>query len=434
MPKTPRLRLLGLTVGACLLSPAAIAQDDNVAAAAPQTAAPAPTDSADSDSLTKALANAPTDRISHVRGATGPQTHKVRSGDTLWDITGQYLQDPYLWPAVWAQNPHISNPHWIFPGDLVYLRDGNGNDPYGLSSQPGVTALHAGYYTDEELDKAGRVLFSPEEKTLLTYTDEAYVTWKDEQARKDATPGRRYAIYRKMIPAVDSESGDPIAQKIQLVGTLDIIYNDGQSLPTGVITNAYLEISRNDLLLPVDTLLSRVVPAPNGADTQGRIMDVFEVLTQVGEQQYVLLDRGTEDGVQVGNRFMVFEQREGLRHLEPREQTDEEEEAEEQAREKETPEEKERRERQNRSWENPEIRTWPLGSPPEAKPPLGLEEEDIESDEAYHSENFNIEDLPRRLIGEVIVLQVNKKFATGLVTQSVREININHPVRMLQGY
>ena len=45
----------------------------------------------------------------------------VREGDTLWDITENFYEDPYLWPAVWGTNPHISNPHWIYPGDPIYL-------------------------------------------------------------------------------------------------------------------------------------------------------------------------------------------------------------------------------------------------------------------------------------------------------------------------
>jgi hypothetical protein len=439
MHKPPRLRIIGLTVGACLLSQPAAARAQDDTAQAPTTQAPteqAPAAADSSDSLDAALQSIPRDRIARVRGGTSTQTHTVRRGDTLWGISGQHLRDPYLWPAVWAQNPQISNPHWIFPGDVVYLRHGgrDPNDPYGLSSQAGMTVLQAGYYTEEDIKDAGRVLFSPEEKTLLTLTDEAYVNWKDEDQRKAATPGRRYAIYRKMKPAVDRASGDPIAQKLRFAGTLDIIYNDGQSLPTGVITNAYMEIERGDLLLPAESELTRTSSTPNAVDVDGRIMDVFEILTQVGEQQYVLLDRGAEDGVQVGNRFMVFEQREGLRHLDPREPSDEEKEERKRARERETPEEKAARERAERQWENPEARTWPLGSPPRAKPPLGMTEADLEDDPFFHSERYAIADLPRRLIGEVLVIQVNKRFSTGLVTQSAREINLNHPVRMLRGY
>jgi nucleoid-associated protein YgaU len=45
--------------------------------------------------------------------ANMPQTHTVKDGDTLWDITQTYYGDPYRWPQVWSYNPEITNPHWI---------------------------------------------------------------------------------------------------------------------------------------------------------------------------------------------------------------------------------------------------------------------------------------------------------------------------------
>ena len=50
-----------------------------------------------------------------------PELHVVRSGDTLWDICFYYFNDPWQWPKVWSYNPQITNPHWIYPGDLVRL-------------------------------------------------------------------------------------------------------------------------------------------------------------------------------------------------------------------------------------------------------------------------------------------------------------------------
>ncbi|MDR2999959.1 MAG: LysM peptidoglycan-binding domain-containing protein [Fibromonadaceae bacterium] len=45
--------------------------------------------------------------------------YRVQKGDTLWDLSEAYLQDPFAWPDLWKANPHIQDPHWIYPGDSI---------------------------------------------------------------------------------------------------------------------------------------------------------------------------------------------------------------------------------------------------------------------------------------------------------------------------
>ena len=57
-----------------------------------------------------------------------PKQYIVKKGDTLWDISGVYLDEPWQWPDLWQMNPQIANPHLIYPGDaltLIYDKDGN---------------------------------------------------------------------------------------------------------------------------------------------------------------------------------------------------------------------------------------------------------------------------------------------------------------------
>lgn len=63
-------------------------------------------------------------------------THVVVKGDTLWDITGKYLGNPFTWPTVWQKNPQIKDAHWIYPGDVVNI-DGSG-DGSGASNGASV--------------------------------------------------------------------------------------------------------------------------------------------------------------------------------------------------------------------------------------------------------------------------------------------------------
>ena len=40
----------------------------------------------------------------------------VKKGDTLWDLAFTFLGDPFLWPQIWNANPSITNPDLIYPG------------------------------------------------------------------------------------------------------------------------------------------------------------------------------------------------------------------------------------------------------------------------------------------------------------------------------
>jgi len=46
----------------------------------------------------------------------------VKAGDTLSQIAAEVLQNPRLWPQLWEQNEHIVNPHWIYPNDKILIR------------------------------------------------------------------------------------------------------------------------------------------------------------------------------------------------------------------------------------------------------------------------------------------------------------------------
>ena len=51
-----------------------------------------------------------------------PDTYTVKRGDTLWAISGMFLNSPWRWPELWGMNmQEVRNPHRIYPGQQLVL-------------------------------------------------------------------------------------------------------------------------------------------------------------------------------------------------------------------------------------------------------------------------------------------------------------------------
>src|SRR5690606_17350101 len=58
-----------------------------------------------------------------------PDREIVVKVDTLWDISGRFLQKLWRWPETWQLNrEQMKDPQWIYPGDVVFL-DKSGASP-----------------------------------------------------------------------------------------------------------------------------------------------------------------------------------------------------------------------------------------------------------------------------------------------------------------
>ena len=107
---------------------AAEAQPSESTAAAPgdvtamPAPAPGPATGAPMDKLEAAKAQASAT-------AATLDTYTIQRGDTLWDICARMLGDPFFWPKLWTFNQYITNPHWIYPGNVISFREGTETTP-----------------------------------------------------------------------------------------------------------------------------------------------------------------------------------------------------------------------------------------------------------------------------------------------------------------
>jgi hypothetical protein len=47
--------------------------------------------------------------------------YTIQKGDTLWDLSQRFSDTPWQWPEMWQENSQIANPHRIYPGQRIRL-------------------------------------------------------------------------------------------------------------------------------------------------------------------------------------------------------------------------------------------------------------------------------------------------------------------------
>ena len=253
-----------------------------------------------------------------IQGGPIPELHVVRRGDTLWDICFLYFNDPWQWPKIWSYNAQITNPHWIYPGDLVRLL------PRGMFAQ--VTAepeaatpssspvdtlpaprrrLEVGvkqtaFVEQTDLDSSSAIDGAVDEKVLLGEGDSVYLSYP---AKRPLKVGERYSIYSPGN-AVKSNGRD-VGAYVQILGTVEVVNVKQDKRARGVIIAANQEIERGAKVGPLVKTFKTVPPSRPKVDAQGTVVAMLTHEQLIGEGEVVFVDLGKRSGVEVGNRMFV---------------------------------------------------------------------------------------------------------------------------------
>ncbi len=261
-----------------------------------------------------------------------PTEYVVQKGDTLWDIAGTFLRDPWFWPEIWYVNPEIVNPHLIYPGDvlaLVYI-DGQPRvttargSSLRLSPEARVTPLAEAVKTipfdaiaaflaggniieKNEANKLPYLLEVRGDHIIASAGNDVYVRGIED----DAT-GTRYSVIQIGDPLRDPDNNKVLGYHGLLVaeGTL----RRGGDPATVELTRSKQEARRGDKLIDttVELPLNFYPKAPD-SQIDGRIMAVIGGVTQIGQWQVVIMNRGTGDGLAEGDVLTVFKAGEKVR-------------------------------------------------------------------------------------------------------------------------
>jgi nucleoid-associated protein YgaU len=264
--------------------------------------------------------------------ANAPDQHVVVKRDTLWDISGKFLEKPWCWPKVWNMNrDQIKNPHWIYPGQIIYFDRANGRltlvkpgmgddgvtrispqmrtegmDAAGIDSIPAHVIepfLTQPLIVDENtLNTAPTIVSSREGRVSMGKDDIAYV-------RGNIGADTNFQVFRPGKPLTDPDTGKIAGYEAVYLGTavLKAAAKPGIDVHTFTIMTSKMEMSVGDRMLPTPPMpLRNYVPHEPERNVHARVMSVYSGVTHAGQNQVVSVNRGAVDGLDVGAVLQLY--------------------------------------------------------------------------------------------------------------------------------
>lgn len=289
----------------------------------------------------------------------GDGVYTVKGGDTLWDLSQAFLSNPWYWPKIWADNPAVENPHWIYPGNRLKIRNGGdglpaeivqadgpveeplpkapeladfstgtldradalgqstdlvsiaGKGRIGLAPPDELRVRVASIVTPRELAEAGVVDSSFEQKELLSTYDRAYFKFKGAQPKI----GDQFSIFRTRSEVIHPVTKATYGYQTEILGSATIVAVE-RGMAIGEIGQVTEYVTRGDRLGPPASLQKVVRPKAAGKDVAAVILaTLIPKQTEIGEHHIVFLDKGSKHGVEEGNTFTVIHAGDGLDRL-----------------------------------------------------------------------------------------------------------------------
>jgi hypothetical protein len=258
-----------------------------------------------------------------------PETYTVKKGDTLWGISGMYLVEPWRWPELWDVNPQIDNPHLIYPGDELYLVWVDGQPRLRLrrgrnvklSPNMRVNPLDLAIPVIP-LDQIGPWLLRHRIMGAGEINHSAYVVAGDQE-HLISGPGdrvfgrgvfpddeRSYGIYRAGETYYDPLTNELLGYQAQDIGNARMLTSNKNDVVELEVTRVAEEVRLADRLLPMEERILDATfhPRPPAVDLEDAFMiSVHGGVTQIGEMSIVVINKGTREGLAIGDVVAVYQ-------------------------------------------------------------------------------------------------------------------------------
>jgi hypothetical protein len=274
-----------------------------------------------------------------------PNVYYVKKGDTLWDISGRFLENPWQWPELWHDNPDIDNPHLIYPGDEIRLSWVNGEprltvnrDDVAKARMPDGTVklsprvreldrdsaipvipmsaiqsyLKEGLVVErEDIRDAPYLVGGQDRRVVFGMGDTVYA--RDPEAHWENIE-RRYGVYRVGEEYVDPETDEVLGYEARQVA-LGAVLDHEEDMATVELVRSGEDVRVDDRLFSQPDRKVRAVLYPHAPDEKvtGRIIRFFDRINSVARNDVVVINRGEREGMEPGHVLEVYQEGELVR-------------------------------------------------------------------------------------------------------------------------
>ena len=286
--------------------------------------------------LTTAYANNPPPAIK----ADAPNRYIVKKGDTLWDISGRYLDSPWRWRDIWATNKQIKNPNLIYPNDVLILCVIQGKTLIGVDTGEGCAgverqltgnvAVAAVAITSiansipaiprsaiqHWLDKTIIVNPADFESTpyVLASKTGNLITASGDKVYAKGVPlivGQRYGVYREGEKYIDPKSQRIIGLEVTQVATGMVTSVATNGVSSLQLTDSYdKEVREGDrVFVELGNSIPPVFyPQPATVNRGGMIVRVMDSISSAAKGSVVAINLGSTQGAKPGDVLTVYQQ------------------------------------------------------------------------------------------------------------------------------
>ncbi|MBE9534724.1 MAG: LysM peptidoglycan-binding domain-containing protein [Proteobacteria bacterium] len=263
--------------------------------------------------------------------------HVVVKGDTLWDICEDLYANPWVWPKVWQMNPHITNPHWIYPGtelrvyyevakffeestaveetavveEAPVVEEVTPPPPPPPPKVPTITFSEidqVGFITPYVPEGMGVILGGKRQRTLIGAADKIYV-----QFREGAQPevGDRFFVFKTSLLFKHPITKKDVGYLNTILGILEVVLV-APDHAKAVVLSSFQEMTATDKLMPYKKRSEEIAVQPGAEPIEGNIILAEWGTFLIAHRQIAFIDLGANDEIKAGHRFEVFQEPKAL--------------------------------------------------------------------------------------------------------------------------